>query len=61
VLGLIYYTVTQGSVFLGLHYLPAITVNLMMSFSAIVVVLLGIGLLDERPTGGQWAARCCTC
>jgi drug/metabolite transporter (DMT)-like permease len=55
VLGLIYYTVTQGSVFLGLHYLPAITVNLMMSFSAIVVVLLGIGLLDERPTGGQWA------
>jgi drug/metabolite transporter (DMT)-like permease len=55
VLGLIYYTVTQGSVFLGLHYLPAITVNLLMSFSAIVVVLLGIGLLDERPTGGQWA------
>jgi drug/metabolite transporter (DMT)-like permease len=54
-LGLIFYTITQGAQFLGLAYLPAATVNLLLSFSTVVVSLLGIFLLAELPTGAQWA------
>jgi drug/metabolite transporter (DMT)-like permease len=53
-LGLLYYTVTQGSQFLGLDRLPAITTSLLLSFSAILVALLGIVLLAEYPTRIQW-------
>lgn len=53
-LGLLFYAVTQGSQFVGLYYLPAITVNLLLTFTSVVVVLLGIVLLNERPTGAQW-------
>jgi len=53
-LGLLFYTFTQGAQFLGLAYLPAITVNLLLSCTIIVVTLLGIVLLAERPTGLQW-------
>ncbi|MGH2537735.1 MAG: DMT family transporter [Candidatus Promineifilaceae bacterium] len=54
-LGLILYTLTQGAQFLGLFYLPAITTNLLLSFTSILVALAAIRLLAERPTGGQWA------
>jgi drug/metabolite transporter (DMT)-like permease len=50
ILGLLFYALTQGAVFLSLFYLPAITVNLLLSFSTIVVALLGILALGERPT-----------
>lgn len=53
-LGLIFYTLTQGAQFLGLQYLPAITVNLLLSLSAIAVAGLGIVLLGERPSRRQW-------
>lgn len=53
-LGLIFYTITQGAQFLGLAYLPAATVNLLLSFSAVVVSLMGIFLLAELPTKSQW-------
>jgi drug/metabolite transporter (DMT)-like permease len=54
-LGFLFYSVTQGAQFLSLFYLPALTVNLMLSFSTVVVALLGITLLSERPTLAQWA------
>lgn len=54
-LGLLFYTLTQGAQFLGLAYLPAITTNLLWSFTTIFVGLLGIVLLSEQPTGLQWA------
>ena len=54
-LGLLFYTLTQGSQFLSLAYLPAISVNLLLSFTAVVVALLGIVLLAERPSRLQWA------
>ncbi len=54
VLGLLYYTITQGTAFLGLVYLPAINFSLLLNSTAIVVALLGIPLLHERPTGLQW-------
>lgn len=53
-LGIVFYAVTQGAQFLGLFYLPAVTVNIMLGFTSIVVALLGILLLGERPSGGQW-------
>lgn len=55
VLGLLLYTVTQGAQFVALFYLPAVTVNLLLSFSAVSVALMGLVLLDERPTRLQWA------
>ncbi len=53
-LGLLFYAVTQGAQFLSLSYLPAMTTSLLLSFTTILVALLGIGLLAERPTSRQW-------
>lgn len=53
-LGLIFYAMTQGSQFLGLFYLPAVTVNIMLGFTSVIVALLGMGLLAERPSLWQW-------
>lgn len=53
-LGLIYYALTQGAQFVGLFYLPAVTVNIMLSFTSIIVALLGMVLLSERPSPPQW-------
>jgi drug/metabolite transporter (DMT)-like permease len=53
-LGLLYYAVTQGTQFVGLAYLPAVTVSLLLTLTAIVVPLCGIVLLSERPTVLQW-------
>jgi drug/metabolite transporter (DMT)-like permease len=53
-LGLLFYAVTQGAQFLGLAYLPAVTVNLLLNFTTILVALLGIGILAERPGLVQW-------
>jgi drug/metabolite transporter (DMT)-like permease len=54
IFGLISITVTQGAQFLGLKYLPAVTVSLLLNFTPIVVALMGIALLAERPTARQW-------
>ena len=53
-LGLVFYTATQGAQFLSLAYLPAMTVSLLLSFTTILVGLLGIVLLREQPTVVQW-------
>lgn len=53
-LGLLYYAGTQGASFVALAYLPAVTVNLLWSFSSVTVALLGIVWLSERPTVFQW-------
>ncbi|MFC2030183.1 DMT family transporter [Chloroflexota bacterium] len=53
-LGLLFYAITQGAQFLGLFYLPSVTVSLLLNFTTIVVALLGMVLLAERPTGLQW-------
>lgn len=53
-LGVLFYTVTQGSQFVGLAYLPAITFSLLLNGTAVIVALLGIVLLHEFPTGLQW-------
>lgn len=53
-LGLLFYTITQGSQFLGLAYLPAITFSLLLNSTAVTVAILGIVLLRESPTWVQW-------
>lgn len=40
--------------FLGLSYLPAMTVSLLLNFTSIVVAFLGLALLAEQPRGRQW-------
>ena len=54
VLGLVMYTITQGTQFLALNYLPAITFSLLLNFSAPLVALMGIFLLKESITPLQW-------
>ncbi len=53
-LGFVFYTFTQGAQFLGLSLLPSVTVSLMLNFTPIVVAVLGIFLLNEKPTFLQW-------
>ena len=54
VLGLLCYAVTQGAQFVGLAYLPAVTVSLLLTLTAIVVPMLGIFMLVEQPSPRQW-------
>lgn len=58
-LGCLFYTLTQGAQFVSLFYLPAITTNLLLSFSGIVVAVLSIFLLQERPSAMQWLGVGC--
>ncbi len=53
-LGLLYYTITQGTMFITLTYLPAITFSMLLNGTAVVVAILGIPLLHELPSRWQW-------
>ena len=53
-LGIVYYTLTQGSQFLSLAYLPAAMVSLMLNLMPLIVGLFGIIFLREHPSRGQW-------
>ncbi len=53
-LGALFYAATQGASFIALDFLPAVTVNLIWSFTSLVVALLGLFWLHEHPTGPQW-------
>ncbi len=53
-LGVLFYAVTQGAIFVALAYLPAVTTNLLWSFSSVIVAVLGIFWLAEKPNWLQW-------
>jgi len=53
-LGLLYYTLTQGTQYFALAYLPAATVSLILSFTSVVVAFLGMAFLGESLTGTGW-------
>ena len=53
-LGLIFYTLTQGSQFLGLAYLPAAMLSLLLNLTPVIVGISGIFFLREKPTLTQW-------
>ena len=54
VLGLLFYAVTQGAMFVALDHLPATPVSLILSFSPAAVALLAMPMLREFPTRLQW-------
>lgn len=53
-LGFLFYTFTQGTQFIGLSLLPAVTVSLWLNFTPLVVAVMGIFLLSEKPRLLQW-------
>jgi drug/metabolite transporter (DMT)-like permease len=53
-LGVLFYALTQGSQFLGLAYLPAATVSLLLNFTSVIVAFMGIAFLNEVPSWLQW-------
>jgi drug/metabolite transporter (DMT)-like permease len=48
--GCIFIAATQGTQFLGLFYLPAITLSLLLNLTPIIVLLSAIPMLGEKPT-----------
>jgi drug/metabolite transporter (DMT)-like permease len=51
--GLVFITLTQGAQFLALSMLPAVSVSLVLSFTPLLVALLGWRFLGEKPTRRQ--------
>jgi drug/metabolite transporter (DMT)-like permease len=49
-----YYTLTQGAIFLGLTYLPANMLSLVLSLSGITIALAGWLFLKEGLSSLQW-------
>lgn len=53
-LGLVFYTITQGAQFIGLAFLPAATVTLLLNFSPIFVAIPSGIVNKEATTFVQW-------
>jgi len=53
-LGFLFYAFTQGTQFIGLSLLPAVTVSLWLNFTPLIVAVMAIFLINEYPTGLQW-------
>lgn len=54
-LGFIFYSLTQGAMFLTLVYLPANMLSLLLNLSSIFIGIAGIFILKEPPSLVQWA------
>ena len=54
-LGLVYYTFAQGAQFLGLAYLPAAMLSLILNLTPILVAIYSSLTQHEPPTSWQWA------
>jgi len=52
--GLLFIAITQGAMFGGLLFLPAVTVSLWLNFTPLVVAVLAIFLIKEFPKRLQW-------
>ena len=53
VYGLVYYTITMGTQFIGLALLPALTVSFILNFTTILVVTFAFFFLHETPNKKQ--------
>ncbi|MDZ7625957.1 MAG: DMT family transporter [Ignavibacteriaceae bacterium] len=53
-LGILFYAFTQGTQFIGLSLLPAVTVSLWLNFTPLIVAVMAIFLISEYPTKLQW-------
>lgn len=54
VLGVLFYTLTQGSGFVGLAYLPAAALSLLLNLTPVVVGLAGGRMIQERTSSWHW-------
>jgi len=54
ILGVIFYTLTQGAQFVGLAYLPAAMLTLLLNLTPAVVGITGAVFLNDLPTQLQW-------
>lgn len=54
-LGILFYAFTQGTQFIGLSLLPAVTVSLWLNFAPLIVAVMAIFLIKEFPTFLQWS------
>jgi len=54
-LGFLFYAFTQGTQFIGLSLLPAVTVSLWLNFTPLIVAVMAIFLISEYPTKLQWS------
>ncbi len=59
-LGVLMYTVTQSAQYLGLAYLPANMLSLLLNLTSIFVAYSGIHFLGERPSLTQWGGTAVT-
>lgn len=55
ILGLIYYTLTQGFQFFTLKYLDTVSFSLILNFTSPIVAILGIVILREKLSKTQIA------
>jgi drug/metabolite transporter (DMT)-like permease len=53
-LGLVFYTLTQGGQFLTLNYLGATSFSLILNFTTLITAVIGIIILKEIPSRLQW-------
>ncbi|MFX0168503.1 MAG: DMT family transporter [Candidatus Hodarchaeota archaeon] len=51
--GLVYYSITMGTQFVGLALLPALTVSFILNFTTILVVIFAFFFLNEKPNKWQ--------
>lgn len=51
--GIIYIAITQGTQFLGLLYLPAITFSLVLNMTPLLVLMLAIPWIGEKPSAKE--------
>lgn len=54
ILGVLFYAVTQGAIYIGLWFLPAVPVSIMLNLTSLIVTFLGILFLREYPAPVQW-------
>jgi len=52
-MGLLGYTIAQGLQYVGLLYLPAVTVTFLLNFTPVIVLILEVVALERRPSGWQ--------
>lgn len=53
-LGFLFYIFTQGTQFIGLSLLPAVTVSLWLNFTPLIVAVMAIFFINEIPNKLQW-------
>jgi drug/metabolite transporter (DMT)-like permease len=54
ILGLVFYTLTQGGQFVTLIHLEAVSFSLLLNFTTVLVAIFGILFLKETPSRLQW-------